>query len=185
MFIKYINESHPPEPSHLFSDSRSICQLSTSSRSLDAPHLAPFTILGRKCGFSGPLKAGNQAPAAGWLWWAKGRGLLPLCSGSRFQTNMRCVLWLHLLPTRNLFLLILLFFSLTKAKNCRGRKTFTLKTEWLSAGLALLLYWSIQRTLTPGSRAEGLAQWDQDLKPPFQSSLPWAPDPSVRGAAET
>lgn len=166
MFIKYINESHPPEPSAFSLIARAFASFLHPSRSLDAPHLASLTILGRKCGFSGPLKAGNQTPAPGWLWWAGGRGFLPLCSGSRFQTNMLRVLWLHLLPTKNLLLLILLFFSLTKGKNCRGRKTFALKTEWLSAGLALLLYWSIQRTLTPGSRAESLAQWDQDLKPP-------------------
>lgn len=112
-------------------------------RSLDASHLAPLTLLGRKCGFSGPLKAGNQAPAprVAVMSWMKRPPPPSPTSVQREQVSNKtlCVLWPHLLPTRNLLLLILLFFSLTKGKNCRGRKTFTLKTEWLSAYLALLL----------------------------------------------
>lgn len=106
------------------------------------------------------LEGRKLSPSPGWSWNIVGGGLPPWCSGHGLQTNALCAS-LQRLPT-NLLLqgihsgLILLFFSLTKGKNCVGRKAFILRRT-VQCILVLLFHWSVHRAwqLGRGSAQQG------------------------------
>lgn len=89
MFIKYIMRAILLSPPTFSLIAGAFASFPHPSRSLDASHLAPLTLLGRKCSFSGPLKAGNKAlaPRVTVMSWMKRSPPLPPTSEQREQAS--------------------------------------------------------------------------------------------------